>query len=176
MNDVPAKVGRPSSYSPELSAIVCRRIAEGESLRGICAEEDMPATSTIMRWISAVPGFREHYEQAIRERIELAVDDLAHLTEAPPERGPDGKIDPGYVALQRLRVETRRWIASRLLPKKYGDAVALAVKSETKHYVVHVPARTTNDPMEWARQVHAERVASGELPPDSPPPGYVEIK
>ena len=35
----------------------------------------------------------------------------------------DIKIDSGYVAYQKQRIEARKWTAMKLKPKKYGDRV-----------------------------------------------------
>ena len=38
----------------------------------------------------------------------------------------DIKIDSGYVAYQKQRIEARKWTAMKLKPKKYGDKLELA--------------------------------------------------
>lgn len=174
---VSAKVGRPSGYATELAQAICERIANGESLRGICSDESMPSTSMVLRWVSSIAEFRELYTASVQSRIELHIDALLDIADAPAERCQDGKVDPAWVSLQKLRLDTRKWAAAKLLPRKYGDNAALAIEAKHNHrYVVEIPARRTDDPMEWARLVHAERVASGELPPDAPPPGQVVIQ
>ncbi len=45
------KKGRPSLYTDKLAAEICRRLAEGESLRAICADKAMPGISTVMGWL-----------------------------------------------------------------------------------------------------------------------------
>ncbi len=40
-----AKKGRPSLYTEALAAKICRRLAEGETLRAICRDKAMPAIS-----------------------------------------------------------------------------------------------------------------------------------
>ena len=47
----PRKIGRPPLYTPELAEEICRRIAEGESLRQICSGDDMPGRETVRTWI-----------------------------------------------------------------------------------------------------------------------------
>jgi hypothetical protein len=37
----------------------------------------------------------------------------------------DIKIDSGYVAYQKQRIEARKWTAMKLKPRKYGDRLAL---------------------------------------------------
>src|SRR5690606_9454335 len=47
-----SKRGRPSDYNAHIAAEICGRIAEGQSLREICAAEDMPSRTTVFRWLA----------------------------------------------------------------------------------------------------------------------------
>jgi hypothetical protein len=38
---------------------------------------------------------------------------------------PDGRVDSAAVQHQRLRVDSRKWLLSKIVPKIYGDRVAL---------------------------------------------------
>ena len=125
-------VGRPALYTPELAAEVCRRISEGESLRGVCRDESMPCTATVLKWARDIPEFAEQYAKA-REAL------LEHWAEEITEIADDGSNDwmerhekdnVGYAAngehinRSRLRVDTRKWLLSKLAAKKYGDRVS----------------------------------------------------
>ena len=44
--DPPKKMGRPSSYTFEVSEEICRQMAGGKGLRQICAQEGMPDRGT----------------------------------------------------------------------------------------------------------------------------------
>lgn len=85
------------------------------------------------------------------------------------------RVDAGEVQHRKLKIDTLKWAAGKLRPKKYGDLTQVQGDVAVRHYVAAIPTRTTNDPSEWAKQVHAERVESGELaadaPEDAPPPG-----
>lgn len=124
-------MGRPSLYTPELADRICRRLAEGESLRAICRDAEMPGVSTVFAWLQADEAFRTKYTRAREVQAELMADELLEIAD-------DGQNDwmekfnkdgdaIGWAengeALRRsqLRVATRQWIASKLLPKKYGD-------------------------------------------------------
>ncbi len=60
------KTGRPSSYSDKIATEICRSIAERESLRKICADDDMPDKTTVLRWLAAEENsqFRTQYAHA----------------------------------------------------------------------------------------------------------------
>jgi hypothetical protein len=124
-------MGRPSLYTPELADEICRRLAEGESLRAICREEGMPTASTVFLWLGADEAFRSKYARAREVQAELMADELLEIADDGQNdwmerHNKDGEA-VGWVengeALRRsqLRVATRQWIASKLLPKKYGD-------------------------------------------------------
>lgn len=132
------KAGRPTIYSEELANKICSEIADGRSLRSICFEKDMPCKSSVFSWIATNKDFKERYERACMERAEWLAEDLLEIAD-------DGKNDwmenndpdnPGYRAngehinRSRLRVDTRKWIASKMYPKKYGDKVETTLKGD----------------------------------------------
>jgi hypothetical protein len=129
-----SEVGRPPMYTPELAAEVCKRISEGESLRQVCRDESMPSTTTVMKWAREIPEFAQQYANA-REAL------LEHWAEEINEIADDGSndwikrekeegrveivVDAEHIARSRLRVDTRKWLLSKLAAKKYGDKVEI---------------------------------------------------
>jgi len=64
-------MGRPSSYTETFADEICRRIAEGETLKQICRDEDMPARSTVQKWVlDDVQGFSGKYARAREIQLE----------------------------------------------------------------------------------------------------------
>ncbi|MFT3804968.1 MAG: terminase small subunit protein [Burkholderiaceae bacterium] len=108
--------GRPSDYSSKLASTICERIAEGESLRQICADTGMPARSTVMRWINGHAEFRNQYALAREMQSELMADEIVGIADACL-----GDADSVHRA--RLRIDARKWLMAKLLPKKYGDRI-----------------------------------------------------
>ena len=122
--------GRPSIYTPELASEIIRRMCEGESLRVICRDDDMPARSTVCLWIAENrEGFSDQYAigqmaQAhywVEEIIEIADDGRNDTYET--EEGE--RVNTEVIQRSRLRVDTRKWYASKLLPKLFGERLAL---------------------------------------------------
>ncbi len=111
------KKGRPSLYTEALAAKICRRLAEGESLRAICADKVMPAISTVMGWLfnGKHEDFSEQYTRARQAQAEFRADEIIEIADAAEHGGSE------EVQAARLRVDARKWIAAKLLPKKYGD-------------------------------------------------------
>lgn len=58
------QAGPLTTYGPELTAQICERIANGESLREICKSEGMPSRATALRWLRVHEEFRDQYAQA----------------------------------------------------------------------------------------------------------------
>lgn len=163
-------LGRPADYSVEIATEICNLIAAGRSLVSICRDEDgMPNRCTVGRWLEKNEDFRIMYARAREDQADTLADEIVAIADEPPPQTEHG-TDSGAVAHQRLRVDARKWVAAKLKPKKYGENATLQADVTHQHYVALIPAQTTNDPMEWAKQVHAERIRNGELPADDPPP------
>lgn len=106
--------GRPSIYSPDLAAAICERLVTGESLRAICRDHDMPAISSVFLWMSVHKGFSEQYARARAEQADAKFDELEELA---------ATATPETASVVKLQVDTRKWVLSRMAPKKYGDKV-----------------------------------------------------
>lgn len=115
------KGGRPSAYTDALGKDICERIANGESLRSICAEDGMPSQSMVYRWVLSDEAFRENYRVARECQLEKWADELVLMSDAALGMPAEG------VSAVKLSVNTRQWLLSKLLPKKYGDKVTQEV-------------------------------------------------
>lgn len=122
-------MARPSKYSDALAGEICSRIAQGTPLRTICADAGMPGLATVITWLGKYPEFQAQYARAREEQADALADDIVRIAdEAPPPDSETGKIDSAWVAWQRNRIDARKWTASKLRPKKYGDRVEADVK------------------------------------------------
>lgn len=111
--------GRPSDYTDEKADAICERIVAGESMRAICADPDMPAISTVFRWLSLNAQFSEQYARAKEEQAEAFADEIVRIA----DKDVPNEDTAVLTARDRLRVDARKWVASKLKPKKYGDKV-----------------------------------------------------
>lgn len=121
------------TYTPELADEICERLARGESLRGICGDEHMPSAATVLRWArDDHEGFAQRYARARHTGYELLADELVEIAddgtndyvERQRERGTFVELDAEHVARSRLRLDTRKWILAKMLPKVYGERIA----------------------------------------------------
>lgn len=127
--------GRPTTYTLELADTVCERLSCGESMRSIGRDEDMPAVSTLFKWIRELPEFSAQYDKAKEESADALAEDMVDIADNQvsqpvmvdglPLKDEDGNIvmvvDNVAVQHAKLRIDTRKWAASKLKPKKYGD-------------------------------------------------------
>lgn len=105
-------VGRPSKFTQELADKICERIANGESLRSICADKGMPDKATVHRWCAESSEFCDQYAHAREGQAEFYADEIIEISDTATSDD---------VAVARLRVDARKWYAAKLAPKKYGD-------------------------------------------------------
>ena len=122
-------VGRPTKYSKEKADQICDLIARGMSLRAVCTSADMPSVSMVFRWMEQNSKFREQYAHAREEQADGFADEIIEIADNCPPVHEE-------IAKAKVRIDTRKWKAAKLAPKKYGDKLELdgdmRVKVETR--------------------------------------------
>ncbi len=114
-------MSRPTSYTRELGDAVCELLMASGSLRAVCRNEGMPDRNTVMRWVvDDIDGFAAKYARAKDIGIDDFVEQTPEIADEPPPLTAQGSVDTGAVAHAKLRIETRRWLAERMAPKRYG--------------------------------------------------------
>jgi len=115
-------MARPSKYSQEIADRLCEALMQGKSLRSACKQEGMPPFQTVLRWLASgdpkYRGFHEQYTRAREVQAEVWADEMVDIA--------DSATDSQSANAARVRVDTRKWVAAKLLPKKYGDRVAIS--------------------------------------------------
>lgn len=124
------KGGRPLKYGPETKSIICALIASGKSLTAICKMDGMPHIDTVFTWMLEDAEFSERYTRARETQADVLADEILDIADEAFKDytvDADGNQVVNQEAIQRsrLRVDARKWIASKLKPKKYGDKLAL---------------------------------------------------
>ena len=107
----------------DLKRHICEQISDGVPLQQICREPGMPAWRTVYGWMEADEKFAADFARARELGADAIAEDSMRIVDELPERGPDGKIDPGSVAHAKLRAEHRLKLLAKWSPKKYGDKV-----------------------------------------------------
>lgn len=134
------KGGRPTIYTEELGLAVCQKIAEGLSLRSIEQLPGMPAKSTVLLWaLEDRDGFSDHYRRARELQLECESDELVDISDDGRNDWMERELANGTsivvlnkeaVDRSKLRVATRQWRLTKLMPKKYGDKVEQTHKGD----------------------------------------------
>lgn len=130
--------GRPSKYSKKLVVEFCKRIAQGNSLRTVCLAEDMPSANSIFYWFSIHPEFLQQYQRATEARAEAMAEDILDISD---DGSNDYMIitkgkhsynveDKEVTNRSKLRVETRKWLMSKMKPKKYGERLDMTTNGK----------------------------------------------
>lgn len=121
-------MARPSSYTPELADKICAVVATNcHGLPKLCKMFDfMPSFETINVWRWERKEFSDKYTLAKQQQAELmaessedVIDELTNYEFSDKDGAV--RIDSGIVARARLLIDTRKWHASKLAPKIYGD-------------------------------------------------------
>jgi len=111
--------------------LILSEIEEGASLRSILRREDMPNQNTFFEWINEDEEKAKQYAYAIDLRTELKFESIESDYMEEPQRDPEtGKIDTGWVQLQRLKIDAKKWELGKLKPKKYGDKLDVTSDGE----------------------------------------------
>jgi hypothetical protein len=124
-------MGRPSSYTEEIAKAICERLADGESLRKVCSTEGMPAATTVLLWADTNKEFAEQYATARRTGYLRLADEIIDIADNGKndtyyDENDQQRVNQDVIARSRLRVDTRKWLLSKMLPKVYGDKLELA--------------------------------------------------
>lgn len=110
----------------EKAAVVIAELEEGKSLRKAAATAGIDP-ATVLRWVKADEQFAQQYAQSREVGYQLLADEILEISDdasrdvIDTEHGP--KVDAEVVARSRLRVDSRKWMLSKMLPKVYGDKI-----------------------------------------------------
>ncbi len=112
------------------------------SLRQVCMARDRPNRSTVYTWLNKYPAFAANYAQARELLYQVWADEILEIsddatTDMVTKTGRNGStyeaVDQEHIQRSRLRVDSRRWLLSKLVPKQFGDRVEHNVEGEVTH-------------------------------------------
>lgn len=105
-----------TTYTPELAAKFCAAIADGGSLRAVCAKAGMPSKATVFRWIREHAEFAKQYELATDDRADGHIDEVIEIADKCA-------VDKDAVAKAKLQIYARIEAVQRMKPRKYGNKI-----------------------------------------------------
>lgn len=119
-------IARSRAYSDadrsRITAAVLERMEQGSSAFRACKLEGVPFV-TFSAWIGNAPDLAEAYARAREGQIRRLAEEIEELADEPLPTNDRGGLDPAAVAKQRLQIDVRKWLLSKLAPKSYGERV-----------------------------------------------------
>jgi hypothetical protein len=118
---------------------ICLRISKGEALRNILNEKEM-LSNTVFYEMLKNENKNEQYARACEIRADKIFDEILEISDKQDSDviiGEDGNqyINHNIINRNRLQVDARKWILSKMNPKKYGDKLDLNL--ETKKPILY---------------------------------------
>lgn len=102
-------------YRQDALSYLCERVAMGDSLPDICADDLMPDLRQVMRWLANDESFKTQFIEAQRLR--------ALIESARMQDIADGVDELEEVPRSKLRVDTLKWRLSKYHPETFGDRI-----------------------------------------------------
>src|SRR5947209_4337635 len=119
-------MARPVEYDEAVGDDICELLLEGKSLRQICRDDAMPSASTIFKWLANNESFAKQYAHAREAQADVMADEIVDIADGlKTEVGKEADVQR-----DRLAVDARKWVASKLKPKKYGDKLDVTSAGE----------------------------------------------
>lgn len=114
------KGGRPTKCTQQVADELCAKLADGQSLRSVCADESMPEKSTVLLWVvngREIDGTGRQFSDQYRVAREAA--GYSHADEALDMRSMvySGEIEPSAA---KVILDALKWGAERMAPKAHN--------------------------------------------------------
>jgi hypothetical protein len=130
--------GQPSAFNPRLASEICFLMANGLSLRAICQRPGMPHMSTVFLWSHTHNSFSENYARAQIDRARAFAEDIISISDdksgdlvTETRNGATTQVvDHENINRAKLKVDTRKWLMSKMDPKRWGDRIQVAGDAE----------------------------------------------
>lgn len=134
-----AATGRPTGFTQEFADRFSALVAtQRKGIRRLCAENpDLPCSETIRLWLHRHETFFAQYARAKTMQADLMEEEIVDISDDDSRDTIDGDNGPQpnseWIARSKLRVDTRKWLMSKLAPKKYGEKLELGGNLHMAH-------------------------------------------
>lgn len=127
-----AVMGRPVKWPQEhpIWFEIVGRVTAGKSLSTVLRDKDMPDWVTFYRMLEQDDKLRQAYDKAVQDRADRMADEILELSDEQMPEGLEGAMASAWVQQKRMQVDARKWIASKLKPRTYGDRIDMTVRDE----------------------------------------------
>jgi Bacteriophage Sf6, terminase small subunit-like len=162
MSMTPKRKQRPSRFSMKTREVLLLRLEAGETLRQVCRSRTMPSEAMVRKWTREDPdGFGAQYTQARLLGYQTLADELLEIADDGRndwlEREGVPVINGEAIARSRLRVDTRKWLLAKALPKIYGDRLEVDDVSERRAVILGEPLTVE----QWVERFGAQTPVEG---------------
>lgn len=99
------------------------------------------SVNTMYAWIDASTGNENRYARAREAQADLLVEETLQISDDSSrdtfvtDKGIEAE-DREWTNRSKLRVDTRKWLAAKLRPKKYGDKIEVDAKIDATVTVI----------------------------------------
>jgi hypothetical protein len=146
-----------STFTEEKAEKICELLMLGHTLTKICKMEGMPSYVTVVNWMQKHEKFKEDYQFARNVGYDKMADDILDIADNNEgDIKEDGKVDWDNINRARLKVDTRKWLMSHALPKKYGAKITNEVTGPNGTPVAQQKPLTPEETFDLARKVAFE--------------------
>jgi hypothetical protein len=107
--------GNAFQWTPEIEAEIFSRLASGETIMQICGvdrDDFLPGERTFYKRLAEDAEFAQEYARAREAQAHHEADEIKGLADAATAE---------TVHVARLQIDARKWRASKMAPKVYGD-------------------------------------------------------
>lgn len=135
-------MARPSKYTDKLADEICEEISQSsKGLHLLCKEkESWPSAVTIYAWLASNKEFLNKYARAREIQADLFADQIIEIADDSSNdtmiiQTPNGAKEVEnreWTTRSKLRCDARKWAASKLAPKKYGDRIEIETQVSQK--------------------------------------------
>lgn len=129
-------MGRHSTFSDEIAEAICKRLADGEGLRGICSDKGMPPRNTVLGWLECNADFRAKYARAREHQADVMDELILNVANACSHES---------ALADRVKIAAYQWRASKLKPKVYGDKTIIGGEGADGAIVTEIRYAWTKD-------------------------------
>lgn len=122
------------SFDRQKFDFIIDELSNGKALTQICKDPEMPSFSTFQKWILRDGSLFKEYARARQLQADYYADETIEIADTDPN-----------IARARNRMDARRWHASKLAPRKYGDRISqelnATIVNNTKINVAEIPEK-----------------------------------
>ena len=122
-------IGRPPTYSKEDWKAIFDRVGAGASLTTALKDTGISWTHAY-KMMQDSPELAADYEKAKMDRADRLAEQIVELADAEIPSHLQGVEISAWVNQKRLQVDARKWVASKLKPKMYGDRIDVSVRDD----------------------------------------------